>query len=167
MTATRGPTPDTTGVVGPVVQRLMARRLGIAGITLALTFALALVEWALVDLDPATHATMISAPLICAPILLALGMRGVRRAFGDPVRPWMSLASASVWIPWAFGGWLVTWRSLRGFALSSGPGLGWLLLCAWGVLGVRLLRDTARVAEVQRLAATMAVPSPEELAGGR
>ncbi len=163
----RESTPDATQVVGPVVQRLMARRLGVAGITLALAFALALVEWALVELDGATHATMLLGPLLSAPVLLALGMRGVRRAFGDPVRPWMSLASASVWIPWAFGVWLLTWRSLRGLAVSGGPGWGWLLLLTWGVLGFRLLRDTARVAEVQRLAATMVLPSPEEVARGQ
>lgn len=153
---------DAAPVVGPVVERMIARRLGRAGATLGVVLALGLVEWALRDLRGAVHATAVVGPVASAVVLLAIGFRGVRRAFGDPVRPWMTAASAAVVIPFAFALWLLTIHGLRGFATSEGPSGAWVFHGAWTLLGILVLRDTTRVLELERFATTMILPSPGE-----
>lgn len=149
-------------VIGPAIQKIVAKRLGRAGSGLAVISVLGLVELAVGPQGVWTNLITILAPLACAGSLLVIGTRAVRRAFGNPPPRWSPLISVLGLIPLVFGFWLLTFRGLRAFALGGAPSMAWFAWGAWTVLGYRVLIDSTRLSEAGLLAQTMIVPAAEE-----
>ncbi len=149
-------------IIGPVIRNIVARRLGRAGLGLVAISAFGLVEMALGPSEPRTNLLTVFVPIACGGALLALGMRTVRRAFGEAPARWSPLISLLGLLPLVFGMWLLAYRGLRSFAIGGAPHVAWVAYAAWTILGYRLLRDSARLSEAGLLAQTMIVPAPEE-----
>lgn len=154
--------PNTGEIIGPAIQRIVAKRLGRAGFGLATISLLGLIEMAMGPEDFWVNLATVLGPLVAAASLLIIGTRTVRRAFGDPPAPWSPLVSMVGLLPLAFGFWLLALRGFKGFATGGSPSLDWVAYTAWTVLGYRLLRDSTRISEAGLLAQTMIVPTPEE-----
>jgi hypothetical protein len=133
---------------------MTARRLGRAGFPLAV---LALTAAAGVVLDPSPHwlAVLGGAP-VAALALLALGMRGVARAYGAREGGWSAVPAALWVVPWGYGVYVLGWPGLLALrdAVAGGGRSGGLAVVT-ALLGLQVLRTSAKVGEVARLGGVM------------
>lgn len=145
---------DPRPVVGPVVRDLTARRLARAGIPLVLIAALSLVGL-VVNPDGPWAAVLAGSPA-AALGLLALGMRGVVRAYGG-AGGWGAVP-ALVWlVPWGWGVFVLGGPGLLELSRALAARSGWAAATSavFIVLGIHFLRTSARVGEVARLGGVM------------
>ena len=154
----RGPLegrPEPAVVVGRAVQGLTVRRLAHAFAWLAILAVMGIGELLVLGRpDPWAIAVAAGAPVTVL-ALLFLGQRGVRRAFGRAETPAWRIAGWAWLVPWAYGGYLLVGPGLMHLARLSGASGALVLAAAYALLGLRVLVDAGRVAEVGRLAATM------------
>lgn len=149
-------------MVGRAVQGLTVRRLAHAFAWLAVLALMGIGELLVLGRpDPWAVGVAAGAPVTVL-ALLFLGQRGVRRAFGRTETPAWRMAGWAWLVPWAYGGYLLVGPGLMHLARrSQASGAGPLVLAAaYALLGLRVLVDAGRVAEVGRLAATMSGLSP-------
>lgn len=147
------------------IRDLTARRLARAYLGLAVLGALAIGEWLLTGRGASQALWVLLGTPTSAGALLAVGWRGVRMGAGEPPAPWMTAAAVAGVLPWVHGLFVLTVPGLRRLAWGGWGADTLLLGGAYTVLGLRLLRDTLRVAEVGRLGAAMAIPVADEARG--
>lgn len=159
---------DPRGVVAGAVQTLAARRLGRAFVPLGL-LAAAGVAGGLAGVWTSPVAGLLTVGAAAAAgALLVTGQRAVRRAFARAESGSWRWAPLARVVPWGWAVWVVAVPGV-GAALDARArgAVGSLALCAaTALLAVRVLVDAHRVGELERLAATMVVPAPDEEARG-
>jgi len=150
MSETSPEIPPAAAVAG-AIHNLVVARLGRAFIPLGLVCLVGLRE--MLSGVASGWRLALGAP-ITSGAMLSYGMRVVQRAFGRPVRPWMTVATAASLVPPAFGLYVFGWTGLREVAgwKGLGTGIAGILLAA---LGAWVLHAWLRLLEVRRLADVM------------
>ena len=124
---------------------------------------LSLGEWALSGLTSQVALWCLVGVPLSALALFGIGWKGVRVGSGDPPAPWMTWATLGTVVPYVHGLYVFGFAGLQRVALG-GWTMGSLAMgLLYAFLGLRLLRDALKVAEVGRLGIFMSVPAPEEL----
>jgi hypothetical protein len=109
-------------------------------------------------LDPAPiWAGVVAGAPVAAVALVALGMRGVDRAVGAEGRGWAAVPGFVWVVPWGYGVFVLGWPGLLLLrdALAAGAPLQGAAGVASSLLGLQVLRTSARVGEVARLGGVM------------
>lgn len=155
--------------VQAAIRDLGARRLARAYLGLTALAALSLGEWLLSGLTARVALWSLAGVPFSALGLLGVAWRGVRRAGGSGADPAAVSRALLQLPPFVHGVFVLVDPGVRRMALGGFETVPTLLGLGYAFLGLRLLRDGVRVAEVGRLGAAMAVPAPEEgrdLSGG-
>lgn len=146
-----GPRPDAAAVVADAIQSLTAARLGRGFVPLALLFAAGGVG--VMRSSVGGWWTALGA-VMTAGVMLAYGLRTVRRVLGRDHHPWMSVVFGASVLPPAYALYVLAWRGLR--VLATGSGSAEIVTAIlFTLLGVWVLRAWLRVVEIERLAQVM------------
>ncbi len=158
----RGDGVDPVQVVAPVIQNLTAQRLARAAWGLGAILLVAVMDTVLSVSGRTLSSVALVGALLAGGSLVAKGMVGVRRAFGDEHATWMTLAGLSFAAAHLYALWIFGYMGVRAAALAATGPLHLFIAGGYIAAGIRLMLDLGRISAVESLARFMSVPAPEE-----